>query len=73
MVNISIQLSKEYSEYIDNYTKKHNVSVNETIARAIEELIYYENDVEAAEKAMEDMKKNPKTYTLDEVEKQLGI
>ena len=49
------------------------MSVSDLIRQAVIEKIEDEIDLAAYNKAVEAYKKNPKTYTLDEVEKELGL
>ena len=70
---VSIRLSQEEDSIIRNYARLNKISVSELFRRAVLEKIEDEIDLKAYEKAMEEYKKNPKTYTLDEVEKELRL
>lgn len=70
---ISLRLSDEDSSLIKDYAKVHGMSVSELIRQAVIEKIEDEYDLKAYEKAMKKYQSNPKTYTLDEVEKELGL
>ena len=70
---VSVRLSQEEDTIIRNYARLNKISVSELFRRAVLEKIEDEIDLKAYEKAIEEYKKNPKTYTLDEVEKELGL
>ncbi len=72
-MTISLRLSDEETSLIKSYAKIKKVSVSELIRNAVMEQIEDEYDLKAYEKAMEEYKKNPVTYSLDEVEKELGL
>ena len=68
---ISLRL-KEECELIKNYAKLNNVTVSEFVRETVLERIEDEYDLDAYEKAMDDFKKNPKTYSIDEIKEDLG-
>nr|DAF98401.1 MAG TPA: putative antitoxin of YafQ-DinJ toxin-antitoxin motif, interferase, TOXIN-ANTITOXIN complex [Siphoviridae sp. ctnNB1] len=70
---ISIRLNKAEDELIRGYAEMHGLSVSEFMRKSALEKIEEELDLKLFEEAFEDFKKNPKTYTLDEVEKELGV
>lgn len=70
---VSVRLSEKEDILIRNYARLNNISVSELFRRAVLEKIEDEIDLKAYEKAMEEYKKNPVTYTLDEVAKELGL
>ena len=55
--------------YIDNMSKSNLHSATNTIVKLIEE----EYDITLADAALREYEKNPKTYTLDELMKELDI
>ena len=73
MSSISLRLSEEESTLIRNYASMHNMSVSDLIRRTMMEKIEDEYDLSAYEKAYDAYLKDPQTYTLDEVEKELGL
>ncbi len=73
MMTISIRLSPAEAELIKGYAKMKNQSVSDVMRKAILEQIEEEYDLELYEKAMTEYLKDPVTYSLDEVEKELGI
>ncbi|MBR0420002.1 MAG: ribbon-helix-helix protein, CopG family [Erysipelotrichaceae bacterium] len=72
-MTISLRLSEEDTKLIKDYAKVNNMSVSDLIRQAVIEKIEDEIDLAAYNKAVEAYKKNPKTYTLDEVEKELSL
>ena len=51
----------------------NGISISELVRRSVLEHIEEEYDLQAYEKALAEYKENPITYTLDEVEKELGL
>lgn len=72
-MTISVRLSDKDTELIKAYAEMNNMSLSELVRKAILEKIEDEYDLKAYYEAMEEYKKNPTTYTLDEVEKELGL
>ena len=72
-MTISLRLSEEDTKLIKDYAKVNNMSVSDLIRQAVIEKIEDEIDLAAYNKAVEAYKENPKTYTLEEVEKELGL
>ena len=72
-MTISVRLSDKDTELIKAYAKMNNISLSDLVRNAVLEKIEDEYDLECYKKAIEEYKKNPKTYTLDEVEKELGL
>jgi len=70
-MTISLRLNDEDTKLIRSYAKLKRKSVSEIMRSAIIEQIETEYDLKAYEKAMAEHKKNPVTYSLDEVEKEL--
>lgn len=72
-MTISVRLNDKETELIKAYAKINNISLSDLIRNAVLEKIENEYDLECYKKAVEEYKKNPKTYTLDEVKKELGL
>ena len=70
---VSVRLSEKEDILIRNYARLNNISMSELFRRAVLEKIEDEIDLKAYEKAMEEYKKNPVTYTHEEVAKMLGL
>ena len=72
-MTISLRLNEQDTELIKSYAALQNVSVSELIRRIVLEHIEDEYDLKEYEKALVEYKANPVTYSLDEVEKELGL
>ena len=70
---ISLRLSAEDTTLIKNYAALHNISLSELFRQAVMEKIEDEYDLNAYESAMKDFVSDNTTYSLDEVEKELGL
>lgn len=70
---IQARISDEEKDLIMQYLKTKNISVSDLIRKAIIEKIEDEIDLKLYKKAMEDFKKNPITYTLEEIKKELEL
>ena len=70
---VSIRMTKEEKQLADSYAKLHGLSLSEAIKRAYFEKIEDEYDIALADAALREYEKNPKTYTLEEVMKELGL
>ena len=58
---------------IKKYAEINRTSVSELIRQSVLEKIENEYDLECFNKAMAEYKENPVSYSLDEVEKELGL
>ena len=72
-MSISLRLSDEDAILFKNYAKLKKVSVSEMIRNAVMEQIEDEYDIECYERAYADYRKNPVTFSPDDVEKELGL
>ena len=72
-MTISLRINEEDTSLIKAYAAMKQMSVSELIRRTMIEKIEDEYDLKVYEKAMAEYKKNPITYSLDEVEKELGL
>ena len=70
---ISLRLSDDETELIKRYAAMKKLSVSDVIRKAVLEKIEDEYDLETYYQAMEDFKKNPATYTHEEVKKMLEL
>ena len=70
---ISIRMTEEEKQLADAYAKLNGVSLSEAIKRAYFEKIEEEYDIALADAALREYEKNPKTYTLAELMKELGL
>ncbi len=72
-MTISVRLNDKDTELIKKYAEMNNISLSDLIRNAIIEKIEDEYDLKCYYKALEEYEKNPKTYTMDEVKKELGL
>lgn len=72
-MTISVRLSDKDTKLIKDYAELNNISLSDLIRNAIIEKIEDEYDLECYNNALKEFKNNPKTYTLEEVKKELGL
>ena len=72
-MTISLRLNEEDSLLIKKYAQLNKMSVSDLIRQTVMERIEEDYDTELFAKALEEYKKDPVTYSLDEVEKELGL
>lgn len=72
-MSISLRLTDEETKLIRKYAELHGLSVSELIREAVMEKIETEYDISAFEKAMDEYRRDPVSYTLDDAEKELGL
>ena len=72
-MTFSLRLSDQDSALIKKYAELNKMSVSELLRQSVMERIEDEYDLKIYNKAMEEYRKNPVTYSLDEVEKELGL
>ena len=72
-MTVSLRLNSEDEKLIKKYAELKNMSLSDLFRNALLEKIEDEYDLEAYNKAMKEYKENPKTYTLDEVKKELNL
>lgn len=70
---ISLRLSNSETELIKSYAKLHGVTISDLFRQAVLDKIEDELDLQAYNKSMEEFRKDPTTYTQEEVEKELGL
>ena len=72
-MSVSIRLNDSELAAIQTYAASYGMTVSECIRRAILEQIEDEYDLQVFEEAYAEYKKNPVTYTHEEVKKELGL
>ena len=72
-MTISLRLNEEDSLLIKKYAQLNKMSVSDLIRQTVMERIEEDYDKELFAKALEEYKIDPVTYSLDEVEKELGL
>ncbi|NLA60063.1 MAG: CopG family transcriptional regulator [Firmicutes bacterium] len=72
-MSISVRLTNEEVQLIKRYAALKRLSVSDVVRTAVLEKIEDEFDLKTALQALEEHKKNPVTYTHDEVKKILEL
>ncbi len=72
-MTISLRLNTADSELVKAYADMHGISVSELLRRSVMERIEDEFDLKAYEEAMAEYRKNPVTYSLEEVFEELDL
>lgn len=72
-MTISLRLNDDESLLIKKYAELNSMTVSELVRQSVLERIENEYDLELFNKALSEYKDNPLTYSLDEVERELGI
>lgn len=72
-MTVSLRLSDEDLMLIKKYAEINGLSVSELIRQTVIERIEDEYDLKSYSSAMEAFKSDPTTYSLDEVERELGL
>lgn len=72
-MTVSLRLNDEDAMLIKKYAELHHLSVSELIRRTLMERLEAEYDLDMLDRAMEEYGNDPVTYSLDEVEKKLGL
>ena len=72
-MTISLRLSSEEAALMKSYAQMNGITMSDLIRKCVLERIEDEYDLCAFQAAMTDFHADPETYTLDEVEKELGL
>ena len=72
-MTISLRLNDTDSALIKKYAEINGISISDLIRQSVIERIENEFDLGAYEKALAEYQADPTTYTLDDVEKELGL
>lgn len=72
-MSISVRLTNEEVQLIKRYAALKRLSVSDVVRTAVLEKIEDEFDLKTALQALEEHRKNPVTYTHDEVKKILEL
>ena len=70
---LSIRMSDEEYRALEKYAKVKSISMNQAMKQAFFEKLEDEFDVELFDQAYAEYLKDSKTYSIDEVVKELGI
>lgn len=72
-MTVSVRLNEADEKLIKAYADINNISLSDLIRNAVIEKIENEYDLKCYYEALEEYKKNPKTYTMKDVKKELGL
>jgi len=72
-LTISVRLNDDDTRLMKIYAEMNNMSLSDLIRTAVIEKIEDEYDLDCYEKSIKEYEENPKTFTLDEVKKELGL
>lgn len=72
-MSFSIRFSPEEEKLFRSYAKFHGCTLSEALKSALLEKIEDEYDIILAQNAKKEFEKDPQTFSLDEVKKELGI
>ena len=72
-MNTTVRLNETENRIFREYAAFHGITLSELIKESVWERIEDEIDLKAWDEAYEEYKKNPKTFTLDEIEKELKL
>ena len=72
-MTISLRLNNEDATLFKKYAQMKGITISELVRQSVTERIEDEHDLKAYEKALAEYKANPATYSLDEVEEELGL
>ena len=72
-MTMSIRINDDDARLVKMYCALHNISISDLFRQAVIEKIEDEYDLKRYEEAMKKFEKDPATYSLDEVEKELGL
>ena len=70
---ISLRLNERDSDLFKRYAEMHGITVSELVRQSVMARIEDEYDLQAYEKALRDFQADPVTYSLDDIEKELGL
>lgn len=71
-MTVSLRLDREDAELIKAYADMNGISVSELLRRSVLEHIEEQHDLRAYEQAIKEYRKDPVTYSHDEVIKMLN-
>lgn len=73
-MTFEVTFDEKEGKLVEEYMKDRNMNISEVARQAILEMIFDDDaDLAAYERAMEEYKKDPTTYTHEEIKKMLGL
>lgn len=72
-MTISLRLNEKDTKLFKEYAKLNGMTLSELVRSSVLERIEDEYDLKAYNEAIAEFEKDPVTYSLDDVEKELGL
>ena len=72
-MTISVRLNDRDTDVIKAYARLNNISISDLVRNAILEKIEDEYDLKSYYESMKEYKKNPKTYSTEEVKQMMEV
>ena len=72
-MTISLRLTDDEAALMKNYAQMSGMTMSELVRKCVFDRIEDEYDLAAFRAAMDEFRDDPTTFTLDEVEKELGL
>lgn len=72
-MTISLRLSERDGDLFKRYADMNGISVSELVRQSVLSRIEDEYDLKLYDKALAEYRADPVTYSLDDVEKELGL
>lgn len=72
-MTISLRLTNEDASLMKSYAQMNGMTMSELVRKCVMEHIENEHDLKAFRTAMDEFRADPETFSLDEVEKELGL
>ena len=72
-MTISVRLNDKDTELIKAYAQMNNISISDLVRNAVLEKIEDEIDLKTYNEAIKESEKNSKTYTIEQMKKELGL
>lgn len=72
-MTISVRLNDDDTKLFKQYAKTHNISLSELVRNAVLEKIEDEYDLQCYEESIKEYRANPRTYSFEEVIKELNL
>lgn len=72
-MTVSVRLNEKDEKLFKKYAEMHGMSLSDLFRSSVMERIEDEFDLKCYEEAMAEYEKDPVTYSLEEVKKELGL
>lgn len=72
-MTVSVTFNDEETNLIKSYASERKLTISKLIRDVVLKIIEDEYDLDAYNNAIKEYRKNPKTYTLDEVKEELEV